>query len=784
MLRRFIFVSLLGLILNMTSFAQTGEIYFKFTTKPGDKLDKLTRLVSIDNVKGDTVYAYANDKQFDNFSTLGYDYIILPNPGTLYQPRMSDDRQIILDWDTYPTYDAYVEMMYQFAVDYPALCTVENIGFSVEGREILFAKLSANVDIEEYEPEVMYSGTMHGDETTGYILLFRLIDYMLSNYGIDPQITDILNNMEIWINPLANPDGTYYGGNNSVFGARRYNANNYDLNRNFPDPDEGQHPGGTWQPETIAMMDFFDEHSFAISANFHGGAEVVNYPWDTWPQRHADDIWYIDICREYADSAQDNSPYGYMTDLNNGITNGWDWYEVVGGRQDYLNFWKGCRETTIELSHTKLLPENQLDDHWNYNRAALITYIEQAYYGIRGLVTNASNGQPVSAIISIVGHDIDSSEVYTDPDVGDYYRMIESGTYDLRFTALGYIPLTVYGVTVTDHSATIIDVEMQPLSDEPLLDFYGYDTGIVDAGDTVSMAITLINNGGGDASNVNAVLSTMDNYISMIQPSSAYPDINALGGTGASYTDYVFAVSPSCPSMHRVDFQLDITAADGYSDSAFFSIVVGLNIEDFETGDFSSYPWQMGGNAPWVTVTSNVYEGSYSAKSGTISHNQNSVVMIDYEVAVPGTLSFYYKVSSENNYDYLNFYINNNRQDRWSGEVGWAQASFNVAAGVHNFKWEYEKDYSVSNGSDCAWIDYIIFPATDYFIPGDANGDGEVRTSDVTYLVSYFRGDNPPPEPLLAGDVNGDCEVTVADVIYFVLYFRGTGDPPQIGDCR
>ena len=111
MLRRFIFVSLLGLILNMTSFAQTGEIYFKFTTKPGDKLDKLTRLVSIDNVKGDTVYAYANDNQFDNFSTLGYDYIILPNPGTLYQPRMSDDRQIILDWDTYPTYDAYVEMI-------------------------------------------------------------------------------------------------------------------------------------------------------------------------------------------------------------------------------------------------------------------------------------------------------------------------------------------------------------------------------------------------------------------------------------------------------------------------------------------------------------------------------------------------------------------------------------------------------------------------------------------------------------------------------------------------
>ncbi len=51
----------------------------------------------------------------------------------------------------------------------------------------------------------MYSATMHGDETTGYILMLRLIDYLLSNYGADPQVTNILDNMEVWIYPLANP---------------------------------------------------------------------------------------------------------------------------------------------------------------------------------------------------------------------------------------------------------------------------------------------------------------------------------------------------------------------------------------------------------------------------------------------------------------------------------------------------------------------------------------------------------------------------------------------------
>ncbi|MEE9553314.1 MAG: IPTL-CTERM sorting domain-containing protein [candidate division Zixibacteria bacterium] len=441
--------------------AQTDQVYFKFEAPSVEDLREITKLISIDNVADDTVFAYATNDQFDHFRTLGYEYILLPNPGSLIIPRMSDTREEILEWDSYPTYDAYVDMMYQFAIDYPGLCVVENIGFSVEGREILFTKLSANVNVEENEPEVMYSSTMHGDETTGYVLMLRLIDSLLTSYGSDAQLTYMLDNMEIWINPLANPDGAYNGGNNSIFNAIRYNANGADLNRNFPDPDEGPHPDGReWQPETIAMMDFFNEHTFVISANFHGGIEVVNYPWDTWPRRHSDDSWFIEISREYADSAQANSPYGYMDDLNNGITNGWDWYDIAGGRQDYLNYWKGCRETTIELSQTKLLPPDLLPDHWNYNKAAMITYLEQVYYGVRGQVTNAVSGSPVASIISVMDHDIDSSEVYTDPDVGDYYRMIDDGTYNLIVSSPNYITQVINDILVIDRQVNIVDVQL------------------------------------------------------------------------------------------------------------------------------------------------------------------------------------------------------------------------------------------------------------------------------------------------------------------------------------
>ena len=461
-LRKILASSILSIILMIAvAGAQTGQVYFKFKTPSRTELQELSRLISIDNVRPDTTYAYATDEQFDYFRSLGYEFVILPNPGSLIVPRMAETREEILEWDSYPTYDGYVAMMYQFAADYPNLCTVENIGFTVEGREILFAEISANVGAEEEEPEVMYSSTMHGDETTGYILMLRLIDSLLVSYGTDSRLTYMLDNMEIWINPLANPDGTYAGGNNTVYGATRYNANGVDLNRNFPDPEEGPHPDGrSWQPETIAMMDFFDQHSFVISANFHGGAEVVNYPWDTWPRRHADDSWFIQISREYADSAQANSPPGYMTDLNNGITNGWDWYEVAGGRQDYLNYWKGCRETTIELSHTKLPPPEQLPDFWIYNRGAMITYLQQAYYGIRGMVTDAVNGSPVPAVVSVMDHDIDSCEVYADPDIGDYYRMIDNGTYDLAFISPEYITQVVNDIVIADRQTIIVNVQL------------------------------------------------------------------------------------------------------------------------------------------------------------------------------------------------------------------------------------------------------------------------------------------------------------------------------------
>ncbi len=460
-------------------FKERGELYFKFEINSPKEIHTLTKIISIDNLKGTTVFAYANKKEFSNFLDLGYSYEPMTPPSMLVMPVMKESVTLkgIADWDFYPTYEAYVDMMYQFQTDYPDLCQVTSIGQSVEGRELLFARISDNVGQEEGEAQFMYTGTIHGDETTGFILFLRLIDYLLTNYGTDPRITNMVNNLDIWINPASNPDGTYAGGNNTVYGATRENANYINLNRNYPDPQDGPHPDGEeWQPETIAFMNFAENHHFVSSANTHGGTEVCNYPWDTWAPLHADDQWWQYVCHEYADTAQANSTGGYMSGYNDGITNGYAWYEVDGGRQDYMMYFHQCREFTLELSDVKLLPSNQLPTLWNYNYRSLLNYMEQAMFGISGTVTDAVTGDPLKAEVYISGHDEDSSWVYSNITSGKYFRLIHAGTYDVTFTAPGYYPQTIENVVVVNRQLTSLSVQLS--SGSLIADFTASATNI------------------------------------------------------------------------------------------------------------------------------------------------------------------------------------------------------------------------------------------------------------------------------------------------------------------
>lgn len=370
------------------------------------------------------------------------------------------------EWDRYPTYDQYTSFMEAMARDFPELCRLDTIGLSVEGREILVMKITDNPGLREPEPAFVYSSTMHGDEVTGFVLLLRLIEHLCLNYESDVQVARLIDNIEIWINPLANPDGTY--GEDGELLLSRFNTNGVDLNRNYPGITGSDNPDqNPRQPENLAQMSFLKSIYMVMGANIHDGEEVINYPFDTWPALHADDGWYIRTSREYASMARERSgvlKYMESAQFPEGITNGYAWYRVEGSRQDWINYFIHAREVTIEISYAlvKPTPPSDLPLFWYYNQPSLLRYMEHCLFGIHGMVSDSISGEPLKAEIRVVGHDTLNSHIYSDSLTGYFARLIDPGTWELEISMPGYRTVSVSKVQLHAEQSAWLDVQLIP----------------------------------------------------------------------------------------------------------------------------------------------------------------------------------------------------------------------------------------------------------------------------------------------------------------------------------
>lgn len=440
----------------------------------------MPRWIDVDHRRdGEHLYAYVPLAHLADLSALGLRFERLPDPGINDQAAMDlSERAPIGLWDSYPTWSGYVGMLEGYALAHPDIARLVDLGpttNTTRPHRLYALEISDHPNLQEDEPEIYLTSTMHGDETTGYVLLLHLIDELLTRYdptSLDPyvqRLTRLVDHAEIWITPLANPDGAYKASDATVSGASRYfttttgGSTSVDPNRNFADPQDGAHPDGrAYWLETQTMMAFAAEHPFALSANFHGGAEVVNLPWDTWNHVHVDTDWFLDLGEEYASAAQVNGPPGYMNDDYDGdgilgVTNGYAWYEVDGGRQDYTVWFHGGRETTIEISSVKSPASSQLPTYWDANRESFLGYLERGLEGVRGLVTDRW-GAPLAAEVEVIGREADQARIFTDPDVGDYHRLLLAGSYDLRFRATGFVTREIPGVSVAAGAPTRLDV--------------------------------------------------------------------------------------------------------------------------------------------------------------------------------------------------------------------------------------------------------------------------------------------------------------------------------------
>ena len=341
-----------------------------------------------------------------------------PPDTTALEPKsvqMADNVDDMASWDRYPTYETYLRMMSRWAETYPQLCHIDTIGVSVRDRLILSMYIEPQTVDDLYRPEFFYSSTIHGDEVTGYVMMLHLIDTLLSSYGTSPEITSLIDGTRISINPLANPDGTYRSGNNSVRGASRYNANNVDLNRNYPDPFAPAKE--SLEQENRAMIDYVSAHHFRLSANLHGGSEVMNYPWDCFtslqnPHPAAD--WWQEVCQRFVDTARVRDNRRFLDVNASGVIAGGDWYVIHGGRQDYINFYHDCLEVTMEISSQKTVGSEQLPAYWNALGQSFINYIGE----IHQLPTSPDPPDPPAAIDECASLQSQTS-VYPNPTAGE-----------------------------------------------------------------------------------------------------------------------------------------------------------------------------------------------------------------------------------------------------------------------------------------------------------------------------------------------------------------------------
>ena len=347
----------------------------------------------------------------------------------------------------WPTFEEYVTRMQEIADNYPELVRMVSSGQSVQGREIWMLKITDNPDVEEDEPEFKYTSTIHGNEGVGTEMTIRLAELLTGSYGVDPDLTQLVNEIEIWLCPIHNPDG-YVAGS-------RYNANGVDLNRDFPDRITDPYDDPTdREPETQAFMNFGYDQRFVMGANYHTGALVVNVPWDSvvGVEYAPDDAIFMEFGIGYAM----RNPMIWGGPFDDGITRGWEWYIIRGGMQDWAYHWQGEHHVTIELATQMPPPYHHMDDYWEANREAMFWWMGRVLTGVRGLVTDP-HGAPLDATIDVeqIG-----KPVRTDPDVGDYHRLLLPGTYTITCTAEGYEP-QAWAVEVITGTATVQDCALE-----------------------------------------------------------------------------------------------------------------------------------------------------------------------------------------------------------------------------------------------------------------------------------------------------------------------------------
>ena len=338
------------------------------------------------------------------------------------------------------------EIADSLSVNFPDICTMHSIGIG-SGFNVLYAlKISDNSAEDENEPEILFDGGIHGDEVGGPENMIRFARDLCLQYNNDPYITDLVNNREIWIIYCLNP----FGRNNMT----RYNQAGIDINRDcgYMWNSEGNSPAAFSQPETKALRKILAENQFVIHCSYHSGTEFISFPWSYREAPTPDHAQHNFLAGLYAGtSGYTNIPFGQ------GFSG---MYAINGSTKDFGYGAVGAISWSVEISLSKQPPASQIVPYYIKNKPAMLTMTEYAGYGIRGTVTDAVSGLPVSATVFISNF----FPVSNDPAIGDFHKFLIPGVYQVKIIANGYEPQVISGVVVNEQESTEISIALHPLA--------------------------------------------------------------------------------------------------------------------------------------------------------------------------------------------------------------------------------------------------------------------------------------------------------------------------------
>ena len=691
---------------------------------------------------GEFLDLVVSKSQYEELLTRGFHITVTQTEDQLRQ-NLGDVRDLY----GYRNYDELLEDLQEIESQYPDICKLYDIGntrgkeYSMAGNsyyndyshEIWAMKVSDNVEEEEDEPSVFYMAEHHAREPISLEVNMYVLNHIISNYGSDPTITDEVNNKQIWFMPLVNPNGHKIvtdevdlwwrknirdnNGNGSInFGG----GDGVDPNRNYAwnwggegssgetNSETYRGPSAFSEPEIQAMRDILGSHHFVTGITYHSYSELVLFPFGYANNIQAPDH---DALEELANDMAFTIPGqngGYYDPMPS-----YELYPASGTTDDYAYGEHGVFSFTIELGTEFIPPASQIEGICENNlEAALILLTRVNKKALTGHITDAESGDPVVAEIYIDG--IDNTGEFRKPYESDlifgrYYRLLQMGSYDVTFSALGYETQTINNVSISPLQQTVLDVELEPILMVPV-------TGRVTDGYT-----------GAPIAQAQLTLSSdPDNLI--------YSDNSGYFSFPAVY-EGTYIVHAEAGNYSTADIPVTITVDDYFIELEMYTFYT----ESFESNEFSD-EWNSNGDAQWYFDTESVYDGLYSVRSGEISHDQSSSLNLNLNVTGYGQIGFHYRVASEYSpsgnyfYDGLVFSIDGTEigqyQPTEDGGTPWTYASFSVSPGEHVFTWSYVKDGadgSTYMEEDCAWIDVVEFPPT---------GDSDPPVDNVEFMVN------------------------------------------------